>query len=73
MSAEELVKAAAALKFVELSAVPDASFAILVIVDPESVLVNVVAALPVACAVVKVMVPADNDPKDAPAVPKVAL
>ena len=48
MSVAPFVKAVAALKFVEFSTVPEASLAILVIVAPVSVLVNVVAALPVA-------------------------
>ena len=47
MSAELLVKAAAALKFVEFSTVPEPSFAILVIVAPASVVVKVVTAVPV--------------------------
>ena len=52
---------------------PEASLAILVIVAPVSVLVNVVAALPVACAVVRVIVPAVKEPRDVPTVPTVAL
>ena len=48
MSVAPLVKAAAALKFVEFSSEVDDSFAILVIVAPASVLVKVVVSTPVA-------------------------
>ena len=73
MPVEPLVKAAAALKFVKFSVVPDASFAILVIVAPASVMVKVVAALPVACETDKMTEPAVNEPRDVPAVPTVPV
>ena len=66
-----MVKAAAALKFVEFSTVPDASLAILVIVAPASVLVKVVVSTPVACAVVKVIAPGVSDPRVALGLPRV--
>ena len=73
VAVEPLVKAAASLKFVEFSATPDPSFAILVIVAPASLLVKVVSSVPVACDNDKVTVPAARDPKAVPAVPTVAL
>ena len=70
---EPLVKPVAASKLVKFSVVPDANFAILVIDAPASVAVKVVAAVPVACAVVRVMLPATREPRAVPAVPTVAL
>ena len=63
----------AALKFVEFSVALEASFTILVIVAPTSVLVNVVVSVPVACDVVSVIAPAAREPKVEPAVPTVEL
>ena len=56
------MNAVAAAKFAEFSVVPEANFTILVIVAPASVFVNVLAALPVPCAVVNVTEPAVSEP-----------
>ena len=70
-SVEELEKAGADSKFAVLA--PDAYLTILFIVDPLSVLVNVDANPPAACAAVRVTVPATNDPIDALGVPRVGV
>jgi hypothetical protein len=70
---EPLEKAVAAAKFAELSVVPDANLAILEIVAPPSVLVNVVTALPAANAALREIEPGLSKPIVALAVPRVAL
>ena len=50
---------------------PDAYFTILEIAELLSVLVKVLVAVPVACAVVKVIVPATTDANNAFGVPRV--
>ena len=68
-----LVNEGADAKFDAFSGVPEVNLAILVIVAPLSVAVNVVAAEPVACAVVKIIDPGVSEPRVSLAVPSVAL
>ena len=63
------VKAESVSKFDVLA--PDAYFTILEIVAPASVLVKVVTAEPIACAVVRVIEPATTDANTAFGVPRV--
>ena len=62
------LKVASVSKFAVLAAA--AYFTIREIVEPAFVLVKVVAAAPVACAVVRVIAPAVSDPRVALEVPK---
>jgi hypothetical protein len=66
-----LVKAVSVSKFAV--GAPEPYLTILVIVAPALVLVNVVASVPVACAVVKVIVPAMTDVNNALGVPSVEV
>jgi len=63
------IKAVSVSKLVVLE--PDAYLTILEIVAPASVLVKVVVSTPVACAVVRVIVPAVTDVNTALGVPRV--
>ena len=65
------LKAASVSKFAVLA--PDAYLTIREIVEPASVLVKVVAAAPVACAVVRVIAPAVSDPRVTFGVPRVVV
>ena len=66
-----LVNAVSVSKFVVLA--PFAYLTILVTVAPASVLVKVVAAIPVACAVVSVIAPGVSEPRVALEIPRVEL
>ena len=66
-----LVNAVSISKF-EVGA-PEAYLTILEIVAPESVLVKVVAATPVACAVVRVIAPGVSEPRVAFGDPRVEV
>ena len=66
-----LVNAVSVSKFVVF--VPDPYLTILEILEPASVLVKVVAATPVACAVVSVIVPAIADANTEFGVPRVGV
>ena len=67
-----LVKSVAASKLVVSAVAPDKYLTIFV-VELASVLVKVVTAAPVACAVVSVIVPAVSEPSVAFGVPRVGV
>ena len=67
-----LVKSVAASKLVVSAVAPDKYLTIFV-VEPASVLVKVVAKIPVACAVVRVTAPGVSEPRVEFGVPRVEV